>query len=51
MPIYKKGARTDKNNYRPVSLLCGGYKIVAGKLREEIETRGLVEDTQSGFRK
>ena len=43
VPIYKKGLREDKNNYRPVSVLCGKNKIVAGivqgRLRKEVEQK------------
>ena len=54
-PIYKKGNRELLNNYRGITLLDTLYKIYAGilnrRLKEEIEEKSLLPETQAGFRK
>lgn len=54
-PIYKKGDAGDVRNYRGITLLCTAYKvyaaILAERLREEIERKGRLPETQAGFRK
>ena len=54
-PIYKKGKRTDPENYRPVNLtsgVCKGMEIV---IKEEtdtfLETNNLIKNSQHGFRR
>jgi Reverse transcriptase (RNA-dependent DNA polymerase)/Endonuclease-reverse transcriptase len=52
-PIYKKGAKTDPANYRPVSLTAVSCKILESLIRDEIvghmSENGLIEDSQHGF--
>ena len=53
-PIYKKGKKTEPNNYRPVSLtsVFGKTleKIVKKNLVRHIKTNNLLRSTQHGFR-
>lgn len=53
-PIYKKGSKSDKNNYRPISVLPLISKIyekhVSDHLKSFLETNNLLFTTQSGFR-
>jgi len=53
--IYKKGDISNVRNYRGIILLCTAYKIYAAilaeRLREEIEGKGSLPETQAGFRK
>lgn len=53
-PIYKKGDEK-KETYRGVTLLCTAYNIYAGilaeRLREEVEEKKVLPETQAGFRK
>nr|VZI47896.1 unnamed protein product [Spirometra erinaceieuropaei] len=53
-PIYKGGARTNANNYRPVSLTCICYKIMEAIVKkatmEFLEQGHLISDLQHGFR-
>lgn len=55
VPIYKKGNHEKTENYRGISLLCTAYKIYAeilrSRLKEEIERRKLLPESQGGFRK
>lgn len=55
VPIYKKGNHEKTENYRGISLLCTAYQIYAeilrSRLKEEIERRKLLPDSQGGFRK
>jgi hypothetical protein len=53
VPIYKKGDKTECNNYRRISLLSTAYKILSNILLARlipyvIET---IEDRQCGFRR
>ena len=53
-PIYKKGSKSDKNNYRPISILPVLSKIiekhVSDNLKQYLETNDLLHVHQSGFR-
>ncbi len=52
-PIFKKGAKKDPSNYRPVSLTSVCCKIFESLLSDEImdhlERNGLINNTQHGF--
>ena len=54
VPIFKKGNRTDKTNYRPVSLTSVPCKImeslIKGKLMNFLESNDLLCRAQHGFR-
>ena len=54
IPVFKKGDRKDKNNYRGVCLLAMGSRILgrilASRLRWWSEHLGLTDDEQFGFR-
>jgi len=54
-PIYKKGDRTKTENYRGITLMDTGYKILTmileEKLRKEVERLNILPETQAGFRK
>ena len=54
VPIYKKGKKSDPNNYRPVSLTSTVSKIMKTILRDEIvshlEGNNLISPDQHGFR-
>lgn len=53
-PIFKKGAKNDPSNYRPVSLTSQVGKlmerVVKRELVEFLEGNGLIRDSQHGFR-
>ena len=55
VPIYKSGDRGKAKNYRPVSLTCQLCKVferlVRDELVEHLESKGLLRDTQHGFRR
>lgn len=55
VPILKKGEGERVEDYRGVTLMATAYKmyamILAERLREEIEEKGLLADNQAGFRK
>ena len=52
-PIYKKGAKGDPANYRPVSLTCVVGKVMESMVRdrivEHLERNGLIRPSQHGF--
>ena len=53
-PIHKKGSKSDKNNYRPISILPIISKLlerhVANSVKQFLETNELLYVRQSGFR-
>jgi len=53
-PIFKKGAKTNPGNYRPVALtsVCGKMmeRIVKEKIVEHLEKNKLIRESQHGFR-
>lgn len=53
-PVYKKGAKHDPGNYRPVSLTSQVGKIMERVIKRELveylEGRGLLRESQHGFR-
>ena len=53
--IHKKGSRTDVYNYRPLTVLAavsGLYtKVLNNRLAAVVESHGLLEEIQNGFRK
>ena len=53
-PIFKKGSKKDKGNYRPVSLTCHACKIMERILKDEIvnflEENNKITSSQHGFR-
>ena len=54
VPILKKGAATEKSNYRPISCLCTASKVlekvVCNQLTKFLEDNKLLPDNQHGFR-
>ena len=52
-PIYKKGAKGDPGNYRPVSLTCISCRILESILKDDmmshLSINGLIKDSQHGF--
>ena len=54
-PLYKKGSRTKKENYRPVALLsCAGMileRCIAIQIEEYMEKNNFLSEFQFGFRK
>ncbi len=54
-PIYKKGPKDDKNNYRPISILSVLSKVierhVSNALCNYLHEYNLVHEHQSGFRR
>lgn len=55
VPLFKKGDKAKEKNYRGISLLASAYKIytelLRSRLEEEIEKKGLLPETQAGFRR
>ena len=53
-PIYKKGARSDPGNYRPVSLTCVASKVmehvVVSSLMRHLDRHNILHTRQHGFR-
>ena len=54
-PVFKKGAKFEASNYRPVSLTCVACKllehIITAHIRSHLETYGLIYSNQHGFMK
>ena len=53
-PIFKKGARSDPGNYRPVSQTCNTCKLLEKIIKGEIEShmeRHVTGNSQHGFRR
>jgi len=54
VPIFKKGSKTDKANYRPVSLTSVSCKvmesIIKDKLLEFLDKNKVISEAQHGFR-
>jgi hypothetical protein len=52
IPIYKKGDKTDCNNYRGISLLSTAYKILSNILLARLNSyvNEIIWDHQCGFR-
>ena len=54
-PIYKGGDRTDKNNYRPISVISVVMKILERAVHDQLQTylmeHNMLSAQQSGFRK
>ena len=54
-PVFKKGSKSDKTNYRPISLLSNMYKIlekiVYKRLYEYLTDNDLLTKQNSGFKK
>ena len=54
-PITKKGEGTRVEDYRGVTLMPSPYKIyttvLANRLEEEVEGKGMIPSNQTGFRK
>ena len=54
-PIFKKGVKNDKNNYRPISILPVLSKVyerhISNSLKLFLEKHKLLNNQQSGFRK
>jgi len=54
-PIVKKGEGEKVEDYRGVTLMTSAYKIyaavLAGRIREEVEEKGILTANQTGFRK
>lgn len=55
VPIVKKGERRKVEEYRGVTLLSTVYKmyasVLAERIREETERKGIIPQNQMGFRK
>jgi len=53
VPLYKKGNKTDCNNYRVISLLPTTYKILSNILLSRLITYAVevIGDHQCGFRR
>ena len=54
-PVFKKGSKMEAKNYRPVALTSHMIKtferVVRNKVIEHLESHGLLNDGQHGFRK
>jgi len=55
VPVHKKNCRNDKNNYRPISLLCNISKVmerlVHNKMYDYLTKNSLLSPLNSGFKK
>lgn len=53
--LYKRGEKEQVESYRGISLLCSAYKIYAeilrNRLEKETEDKGILPESQSGFRR
>lgn len=51
VPIYKKGDKGECSNYRGISLLSHGYKVLSKIIQKRLEqyTNTIIEDHQAGF--
>lgn len=53
VPIFKKGSKTDKANYRPVSLTSVPCKImesiIKDRMKQFLDSNGVISDAQHGF--
>lgn len=53
--VSKKGDTEDTSNYKGISLLNTAYKLYAAilseRLKKEVEDKGIIPETQAGFRK
>ena len=54
-PIFKKGDNSNPSSYRGISLLDTSYKVYASiltkRISDEVEDKGLLPESQAGFRK
>ena len=54
IPIFKKGDKTNLNNYRPISLLPVLSKVlekvINAQITKKLDERNLIDDNQYGFR-
>ena len=54
-PVYRKGAKTDPGNYRPISLtshLINVFeRVIRKRLVAHLEEHDVLTETQHGFRK
>jgi len=55
IPLIKKGEGENVEDYRGVTLMTSAYKIyvtiLAGRIREEVEEKGIMPANQTGFRR
>ena len=53
IPIHKKGSKTNRKNYRPVSLtslICKTMEhILSSQIMRHTESQGIICETQFGF--
>jgi hypothetical protein len=51
VPIYKKGNKADRNNYRGISLLSNSYKILSNMFLERLSPHvdHITDDNQCGL--
>jgi hypothetical protein len=51
--IFKKSSRQDLRNYRPISLMCSDYKVIAKALAERMKQvlPSIIHEDQTGFLK
>lgn len=51
IPIFKKGQKTNPDNYRGITLLNTSMKLFTGILKERLETQITNKEEQQGFRR